>query len=208
MSEEQSEVEETKVKVVDRRRFTQEGEPAGPEATEGPAPAAGDLPEGTPPAQDPRDARIAAQEARIDDLARAYAALLEEGKASRARLEREKERVLESERAKLANVLLDAADELGRALDAAAGTGASGPLVDGVRLTLAEIMKRVGELGAVRLPTLGAPFDPRTAEAIDAMTVSDASQDGMVLQEVRAGYRIGDRVLRPARVRVGRLARA
>jgi hypothetical protein len=51
-------------------------------------------------------------------------------------------------------------------------------------------------------------FDPRLAEAVDLVPVSDASQDDLVVQEVRAGYRIGERVLRPARVRVGRFARA
>jgi len=40
------------------------------------------------------------------------------------------------------------------------------------------------------------------------VAVGSAEQDGVVLQEVRAGYRIGERILRPARVRVGRLAQA
>jgi molecular chaperone GrpE len=40
------------------------------------------------------------------------------------------------------------------------------------------------------------------------IAVADAEQDGLALVEVRPGYRIGERVLRPARVRVGRLARA
>ena len=43
-------------------------------------------------------------------------------------------------------------------------------------------------------------------KALDVVSVSEGSQDEVVVEEVRAGYRIGDRVLRPARVRVGRLA--
>lgn len=193
------------VKVRDRRRFTPEGEPIEPEeagASEeaaSPAPAADAAP-------DPRDATIAQQASRIDELTRGLAALVEEGKAARARLEREKARVLEAERAQVAQVLLEAVDDLERALGAAGD--ATGPLVDGVRLTLASLAKRVAELGAERIVVVGQRFDPRLAEAIDLVPVADAAQEDVVVQEVRAGYRIGDRVLRPARVRVGRLAQA
>src|SRR5690242_6816411 len=190
------------VKVNDRRRFTPDGEPipgADAEAAATPAEAAA-------PATDPRDATLAQQQARIDELMRAYAALVEEGKAARARMEREKTRVLEAERAQVAQALLEAVDHLELALRAAGD--ASGPLVEGVRLTLASLAKKVAELGAVRIPVVGHPFDPRLAEAIDLVPVSDAAQDDVVVQELRAGYRIGERVLRPARVRVGRLGAA
>jgi molecular chaperone GrpE len=60
----------------------------------------------------------------------------------------------------------------------------------------------------VRIAVAGQPFDPRFAEAVDTVAVATEEQDGVVLHEVRPGYRIGDRVLRPARVRVGRLAQA
>ncbi|HEX7489607.1 MAG TPA: nucleotide exchange factor GrpE, partial [Anaeromyxobacteraceae bacterium] len=159
-------------------------------------------PQGAAP--DPRDATIAQQAGRIDELMRGYATLIEDGKAGRARLEREKTRVLEAERAQVAQALLEAVDELERALGAAGN--ATGPLVDGVRLTLGSLAKKVSELGAQRIQVVGLRYDPHLAEAVDLVPVSDASQDDVVVQEVRAGYRIGDRVLRPARVRVGRLA--
>lgn len=187
------------VKVNDRRRFTPDGEPV-PEQERALPPE----PEGVEP--DPRDATIAQQAARIDELMRAYASLVEDGKAARARLEREKTRVLEAERAQVAQALLEAADELERALGAAGD--AAGPLVDGVRLTLASLQKKVAELGAVRLALVGERYDPHLAEAVDLVPVGDRSQDEVVVQEVRAGYRIGDRILRPARVRVGRFAQA
>jgi molecular chaperone GrpE len=198
---------EPQVKVHDRRRFTPEGEPiAGDD--EATVSAAGPV-EAVPVAEappDPRDATIGQQATRIDELMRGLAALVEEGKAVRARMEREKARVMEANRTQLAQVLLEAVDELERAL-AAAGD-ATGPLVDGVRLTLASLEKKVAELGAVRICVIGQRFDPHVAEAIDLVPVSDGAQDDVVVQEVRAGYRIGDRVLRPARVRVGRIAQA
>lgn len=164
-------------------------------------------------ALDPRDAQLAAQAARIDELARAYAKLLEDNKAFRQRLEREQARVLEAERASLAQWLLEATDDLERALSAVAGAGAAtggalGALEDGVALSLAKLHQRIAALGAERIPVAGRPFDPVVAEAIDTVAVSDLEQDGLVLQEIRSGWRVGERVLRPARVRVGRLARA
>lgn len=220
MSEEQRRAQpqgngaDSQVKVTDRRRFTPQGEPlpeasstseARPEApsTRG---AAGSGPEPQAPPADPRDEQLARQAARIDEITRGYAQLVEEGKAARARLEREKARVLEAERAQVAQALLDAVDGLERALSAAGDV--TGPLTDGVRLTLAGLERKVAELGATRIPVVGERFDPRYAEAVDLVQVPDPAQDDVMVEEVRAGYRIGDRVLRPARVRVGRVAPA
>jgi molecular chaperone GrpE len=194
---------EAQVKVTDRRRFTAEGEPLQREE-----PAAAEPQEERAAAGE--DPRVAEQAARIDELTRAYAALVEDNKAFRQRLEREKARVLEAERATLAQTLLEAADDLERALGAVAGAPgeATGGLSEGVRLSLGTLHQRIARLGAERLAVLGQPFDPRVAEAIDTVVVPDAEQDGVVVQEVTPGYRIGERILRPARVRVGRLPRA
>jgi molecular chaperone GrpE len=196
---------EAQVKVTDRRRFTPDGEPIE-KAEEGGGERAAS-------GEDPRDALAARQEARIDELTRAYAALVEDNKSFRQRLEREKARVLEAERASVAQALLEAADDLERALAAVTGAGDTGgdalrSLAEGVRLSLSGLHKRILDLGAERIEVAGRPFDPHVAEAIDTVTVGDAEQDGVVVAEVRSGYRIGERVLRPARVRVGRLARA
>lgn len=196
------------VKVVDRRRFRQDGEPTEvpdrrrPEelAAERAGPAGAGAP---PPAL---EETLRAQAARIEELSRAYAALLEDNKAFRARTERERDRVVEAERARVAQALLEAADELELALAAVPEGGEA--LRRGVELVLAGLLRRIGELGASRLEVAGRPFDPQVAEAVDVVAVADAAHDGLVVAEVRAGWRIGDRVLRPARVRVGRLAQA
>ena len=150
--------------------------------------------------------KLRTQAARIDELSRAYAALLEDNRAFRARMERERDRVVEAERARVAQALLEAADELELAVSAA--PEGEDPLHRGVRLVLSGLWRRIGELGAVRLEVAGRPFDPRLAEAVDVVGVADAARDGLVVAEVRAGWRMGDRVLRPARVRVGRLSGA
>ncbi len=187
------------VKVVDRRRFRQDGEPADGDAE------AGLAEDGSGQAAAPPEieAKLRAQAARIDELSRAYAALLEDNKAFRARMERERDRVVEAERTRLAQALLEAADELELAL--AAVPGDAGSLREGVRLVLAGLLRRIAELGAKRLELAGLPFDPAVAEAVDVVPVTEAAEDGLVVAEVRPGWLIGDRLLRPARVRVGRL---
>jgi molecular chaperone GrpE len=210
------------VKVVDRRRFRPDGEPVeegAPEAELPPAsgpdvrPSAGEPAAPAATSSEDRDQTIAQQAARIDELSRAYASLVEDNKAFRQRLERERTRVVDAERASVAQALLEAADDLERALAAVTIAGdaqqdALRNLAEGVRLSLATLHKRIADLGAVRIPVQGERFDPHVAEAIDTVAVADPAQDGVVLQEVRAGYRIADRVLRPARVRVGKLAQA
>lgn len=196
---------EGQVKVTDRRRFRPDGDPVDEgreDAAEAPGPAA--------PAPDERDARLAAQAARLDELTRAYAALVEDNKAYRQRLERERQRVLEAERAEVVQTLLEAADDLERALSAVGEEqqGELRSLVDGVRLSLGVLHRRIAAVGAERIAVVGLPFDPHVAEAVDAVPIADAALDGVMLQEIRAGYRLGERLLRPARVRVGRLARA
>ena len=84
---------EGQVKVTDRRRFRPDGEPIedGPgEATADEGGAADPLAQ-----RDERDERLAAQAVRIDELTRAYAALLDDNKAFRQRLERVECRVVQ-----------------------------------------------------------------------------------------------------------------
>ncbi len=190
------------VKVVDRRRFRQDGEAVPDSGAE----------ELTPPGEAPVEAaattpeleeKLRAQAARIGELSRADAALLEDNKAFRDRMERERDRMVEAERTRLVQVLLESADELELALAAVPDDGST--LRRGVKLVLAGLVRRIADLGAARLEVAGRPFDPAVAEAVDVVAVADASQDGLVVAEVRAGWRIGDRLLRPARVRVGKL---
>jgi molecular chaperone GrpE len=194
--------------VTDRRRFVVDGEARQDDSEPGrPEPARAEPKVAGDPLPDQ------GQVDRVDKLTRAYAALVDDNRAFRQRLEREKDRVVAAERAKVAQALLDAHDELERAWNAsrAAGVEESPALRDlreGVRLTLQGLASQVSALGAERLEVRGKPFDPVTAEAVDLVTVADPAQDGCVVDEVRPGWRLGDRLLRPARVRVGRMARA
>jgi len=144
------------------------------------------------------------------DIASAYAALLQDNEAFRTRLEREKSRVIEAEKASVAQALLDSTDDLERVLAAVADVNVARnqelrDLVQGVRLSLALLYKRIVDLGAERMSTKGRRFDPLFAEAVGTVSVTDPAQHGIIIDEIRPGYRVGDRLLRPAKVRVGHL---
>jgi molecular chaperone GrpE (heat shock protein) len=72
-------------------------------------------------------------------------------------------------------------------------------LEDGLRLTQAQIEDHLTGLGIHRLPTIGRAFEPAAMEAVERVVRPDLPE-GTVIDELAAGYRRGDRILRPARV--------
>lgn len=145
---------------------------------------------------------VETQARRIDELSRAYAELINDRESFRTRLEREKERQVESSKGDLARALFESMDELRLALD----HGAANPegLVEGVRMIADGLHKRLEAMGLRKIPSVGQLFDPQIHEAIDLVPTSDRDEDGKVLEEVRAGWAAGERIVRAARVRVGR----
>jgi len=74
-----------------------------------------------------------------------------------------------------------------------------GPLAEGMRMVLSQAEFWLQQEGLERVPTVGIPFDPSIHEAV--ARVEDLSKvDGTIVEEVRAGYRWADRLLRPASV--------
>ena len=101
--------------------------------------------------------------------------------------------------------LLEALDELELYLQAAAGE--SSPLAKGVRLIRDNLLAKLSATGVERLELVGKPFDPNVAEATDMEMTADPAEDQRVLSEVRAGYKLRDRIIRPARVKVAKYVR-
>jgi molecular chaperone GrpE len=105
--------------------------------------------------------------------------------------------------------VVTAADNLTRAISAvdtearATGGEALVALFDGVELTDRELMKALEKHGVTKVEPMGEKFDPNFHQAM--FEVPDPSVvAGTVVQVVQAGYKIGERVLRPALVGVGR----
>jgi molecular chaperone GrpE len=114
--------------------------------------------------------------------------------------------------------VLDVYDDLRRSIDAAArasgqeqaaGEGVSGPAFDalrqGVELVYRKFSDALARLGVETVPAAGQPFDEHLHEALMQQPAPDErTPSGTVLAEVQPGYRMGDRVLRHARVIVAR----
>jgi molecular chaperone GrpE len=145
---------------------------------------------------------LAASRRRVDELARAYQALSQDREEFKQRLTRERERMLDVERGKVATTLLEAIDDLDLSLEASAGD--TSPLAQGVRLIREGMLAKLQAAGIERLELVGEPFDPNAAEATDMELTAVPEDDHKVVSEIRAGYRLKDRVIRPARVRVAK----
>lgn len=72
---------------------------------------------------------------------------------------------------------------------------------DGLRMIANEIRSVISDVGLEELDLVGKEYDPYTAEAID---VVQGEHDNIVVDILRKGYKIGDRIIRPAQVRVSK----
>jgi molecular chaperone GrpE len=97
----------------------------------------------------------------------------------------------------LAKELLPALDNLDRALDSAAEND---PLLQGVRLVRNELKAALTRAGIESFYPLGEPFDPSVHEAVATAEASDGQASGTVVEVYQDGYRLGEGILRPARV--------
>jgi molecular chaperone GrpE (heat shock protein) len=146
-------------------------------------------------------ARMAEMEKRFEEKKNQ---MIEEVSRTKTRLEADYRRVLELEKQKILKPFLDVLDNLDRALQAAAQPGNCDRLLEGVEMTGSLFRARLQALGVEALTLLDQPFDPNLCEAVGVVAVTDPSRDGAVVEEVQRGYRMGDQLLRPAQVRVGR----
>jgi molecular chaperone GrpE len=97
--------------------------------------------------------------------------------------------------------LLPVLDSFDRALQTSAGEKSE--LRGGVELIYKQLQDALGKLGLRTIPAKGEPFDPRWHEAIE-MVDTPGAQDQQVIDELQHGYKLKDRLLRPAMVRVAR----
>jgi molecular chaperone GrpE len=117
----------------------------------------------------------------------------------RKRVQREGDSAARAGKRQLVLALLDVMDDFERAL--AYADSAPGSVLMGARVIHQRLMSLLQTQGVVPYTSAGQPFDPALHEAVD-VTGTDQAAPGVVLNELSRGYRWGDEVLRPARVRV------
>ncbi len=159
--------------------------------------AEADAPEVGPEASlEELQARLREAETKRDEYLRDLQRLAADFDNYRKRALREQESLVARAHERLVRELLPVVDDLERALEAAA-KHEEAKLEEGVRLVYRELERVLAREGLVEIETDGR-FDPHVHEALLAQP--SEAEEGSVIQVVQKGYRLGDRVLRPARV--------
>ena len=128
----------------------------------------------------------------------------EDFRKAKDRMQRDIARTLEVERGKLLGSLFEVLDNFERSLDTSKAGKSFDALFEGVQMVYGQLLAKLQEFGLRRFSPDGEPFDPETQEAMAVAPVKDPKDHNRVLHVIRPGYAVGDRVVRPALVQVGR----
>lgn len=167
------------------------------------------------PAPEAGEAAPAAGEAlqvEVADLKNKLLRTLAEMENLRRRTEREIADARQYAVANFARDMLTVGDNLRRAIDAVpkeqrgSGDVALDALIDGVEVTERGLEQSLTKFGVRRMETKGQKFDPAIHQAMFEMDSPEA-QPGTVVEEIQAGYVIGERTLRPALVGIAKRAK-
>jgi molecular chaperone GrpE len=191
--------EQNEVRVTDRRRVYLDDEGKERVNTET------EQPNLKPSVVEELEARTKAAERQVQEVQSRFDQLRQqlqrETDETRQRLNRSADERAAGEKAKFIASLLPALDNLNRA--AASGDAPREAIVEGIRSIATSFEAALTSAGVEPIQSVGEAFNPELHEAVDTEE-SDSEMDGIVIEEYSRGFRMGDRLLRPARVKVGR----
>jgi molecular chaperone GrpE len=104
----------------------------------------------------------------------------------------------------LIKAILPVIDNLERAVNHAEKVVDTGVMIEGVRLTIKQMLQTLDRFGLTPFESVGKPFDPSRHEAM-LVVESDQHQPNHVVEEFQKGYLLNNRLLRPATVSVSKL---
>lgn len=122
---------------------------------------------------------------------------------TRQRLNRAADERARREKADFIAALLPVLDNLERATEAAAGGSSSEVIAEGIRQTASSFENALAAAGLEPIDAEGEQFNPELHDAVETVEVAPEDEGKVITQHTR-GYKIGERLLRPARVKVGR----
>jgi len=149
----------------------------------------------------PAERRVAELVSQLDEANARHLRLAADFENYKKRIRQEQIDTMRYAAATVAERLLPVLDDADRALSHAPEGVAE--WLKGVRLTFQKLEEVLASVGVERIEALGAPFDPKQHEAVSSEETAKHAED-TVVAELRAGYRMHDRVLRPALVKVAR----
>jgi len=144
--------------------------------------------------------QVADVQARFEQLRQQ---LQRETDETRQRLNRSADERASADKAKFIAALLPALDDLERAIEAVSGNAPREAVLEGIQRIASSFQSALSNAGVEPIAAVGEEFNPELHEAVDTEETAD-DMDGRVIEEYSRGFRMGDRLLRPARVKVGR----
>jgi molecular chaperone GrpE len=145
--------------------------------------------------------QLAAEQARVAELRESWQRERADFINYRRRVESERAELIPMANAALLNKILPVLDDFDLALANIPAKAKSTTWVEGVRLIQRKLLKLLEGEGVTPIEALGQPFDPHLHEAV--VVDEDAQEPHAVVAELRRGYKLRDKVLRPTLVRVG-----
>src|SRR5690242_17065426 len=142
--------------------------------------------------------RLVQAEAKTSDYKDSWLRSQADFQNYKKRLERDNEMMYTSMKGDIIKKVLPALDDLERALQ---NRRPDDPWADGIELIARKLQNMLDSEGVKRIEALGAEFDPHFHEAI-SHEPADGAKSGSVIGVVQNGYMLGERVIRPALVRV------
>lgn len=208
MAQEDSDFEEVKIPVNDKRRFGWRGERATDDQEEkdteiAKSPLEVELEaklKSETERREAAEAKLVGVQAKFEEAKRG---LEKETAEMRSRLMKTLEDRSKQGQFDFLTTLLPVLDNLNLAINASEQDPSVDHLREGVKGTARSFEQALMSVGVEAVPSVGAQFDPELHEAIDMKEV-DPEEDGTVTAEYSRGYKFGDRLLRPARVQVGK----
>jgi molecular chaperone GrpE len=187
------------IRVTDRRRVNLDGDAIGESGDNDEPRLKPSYVEQLEQSKQAAEQKLVEVQARFEQM---RSQLQRETDETRQRLNRAADERARSEKADFVAALIPVLDNLNRAIDSA-DSGAFEALLDGVRGTASGFENALNAAGVERIRSVGEVFDPELHEAVDTVDV-EQDRDGIISTEYSSGYRMGERLLRPARVQVGR----
>ena len=191
--------EENELRVTDRRRIYLDDDGAERVSAETEQPSL------KPTYVEELETRTKAAERQVQEVQARFDQLRQqlqrETDETRQRLNRSADERAAGEKAKFIASLLPVLDDLNRAIQSENTTRDA--LLDGIRSIASSFQSALANAGVEPIESVSEEFNPELHEAVDTVE-TDAEMDGRVIEEYSRGFRMGDRLLRPARVKVGR----
>jgi len=158
--------------------------------------------DGAPLPVEPTDSAIQRLEGELAESNERYLRLAAEFDNYRKRATREKAELSDRAQANLVGRLLDALDDLHRAVTSDPATTPAETLRGAIEAVDMKVWKELQASGLERIDPVGQRFDPSLHEAVSTVPAPSAEQDHTVSATFQAGYRFRSVLVRPARVQV------